>query len=236
MAFFIEGRRAQVAQRVIDAYNYFYLFLESRFKLKHKNVESAHQLLRLKVFRDAVSSVIADPIFAPSLKQTKIELERWQQEPEAVALNIVKLRGALRHHSIGDPNRWNPIEQKKYRDEAMFLGAVCQQIADPISFDVTWEDRYARAFMEQAAKMGYKTEVAVTMTLSDGSRSLDVNLNFSFPQIETSPLLAMTVLEHALADFNRRPPDLQLLGIRARILSTGSELFRYDLGPGVPRV
>ncbi|MEH2529421.1 hypothetical protein V1277_004202 [Bradyrhizobium sp. AZCC 1588] len=234
MAFFIEGRKALAADRVIDSYNYFFLFLESRFKLKHQNRLAAEQLVERREFREAVGSILDDAMSCNLAKGTKLALDKWKDDQGAVALEIVELRGRLRHHSIGNPNRWNPNEQQKYRAEAVFLAAVCREIAKP-SFDVTWADEYVQEFVEQAKAMGMQVDVSVVLTIDDGALPREVGMNFKIPQFEPSPMLAKTVLENALAEFDKHMPGAQLLGIRARVRPNGPELFRYDLGPGIRR-
>lgn len=233
MAFFIEGRKALAADRAIDAYNYFYLFLESRFKLKHKNRIAAEQLLVRDEFCRAIDVIVDDPMLQKLAEGTTLCLEKWGQDNGAVVLEIVELRGRLRHHSIGDPNRWNPTEQQKYRAEAVFLAAVCGEIAKP-SFDVTWDNEYVHSFVGQAEAMGMQLNVSVVLTIDEGTLPREVGMEFKIPHLEPSPMLAKSVLENALSEVDRHMPGAQLLGIRARV-KNGPELFRYDLGPGIRR-
>ncbi|WP_156908852.1 hypothetical protein [Bradyrhizobium murdochi] len=234
MAFFIEGRKALAADRLIDAYNYCFLFLESRFKLKHQNRLAAAQLVEKREFCGALESILEDPMLRDVARGAKLALDKWPDDKEAIALEIVELRGRLRHHSIGNPNRWNPTEQQKYRAEAVFLAAICREIAKP-SFDITWEDTYVQEFVEQAKAMGMQLDVSVVLTIDDGTLPREIGMNFKIPQFEPSAMLAKTVLENALTEFDKHMPGAQLLGIRARVRPNGPELFRYDLGPGIRR-
>jgi hypothetical protein len=152
-----------------------------------------------------------------------------------IALAIVRLRGFLRHHSLGNPKRWSLHEQTRYEAETTFLGLICQAIAYPRSFAVTWEGSHASAFQQQARELGFVIQISVTISLDDGAGPREVSLEMSYPGLEPSPMLAKAVLENSLREMDRRSPGAELLGLRARVKPSGRELLRYDLGPTIPR-
>lgn len=236
MAFYLEATKARAASRYIDAYNYFYLFLESNFHLKLNNRDAAVALAQNEAFRSAVTEFINDSLTREIRDQLKFSaISVWSEDPLPLALEIVKLRGFLRHHSLGNPNRWDPTEQGKYTAEASFLGASCQSIASPDSFDKTWERQYGDAFLRISAELGRVINVSVVLTITDDGQTRDVGLNLAFPFDEPSPLLAKSVMEKCLAELDQRSPGAELLGIRARVGPKGPELLRYDLGPSIGR-
>ncbi len=235
-SFYIDGVRSLRAGRSIDAYNNFYLFLESRYKLKHKNKEAIQGLLTAKDVMAAISKQLSDPFFSNKSPPAFVAaIANWAQERKPLIKEIVELRGFLRHHSLANPNRWNPIEAQKYQGEAIFLAGICQSVLNPAGFGKTWEEPYIYRYYQQAEKLNQVINIIAQLTFDAGQGPQSVSIRLRYPTPDHTPMLAKRVLEDTLKTFDQKSPGAELYGIRARVEQSGAELFRYDLGPGIAR-
>ena len=148
---------------------------------------------------------------------------------------IVELRGALRHHSLKHPNRWDPNKQEDYGVEASFLGSVCMGVAFPFTTEKLWDSFYVEQFVEQAKRSNCAVELAVTITVRVGDQAEEKHVNMTFPQMRLDAPLAKTVLMKVMELVDKEMPGAEVFAIRARHKSQGTELFRYDVGPSLHR-
>jgi len=154
--------------------------------------------------------------------------------PELIK-ELVELRGALRHHSIGDPRRWNPNNQDEYLVEAVFLGGVCLSLAFPNTTNVLWKADYIQAFLEQAKRSGNVTELNISISIRLNEKPDEIHFKMTVPQVELDAQVARAVLVDVIKKIEERTPGAEILSIRAQHSKRGSELFRYDLGPSIYR-
>ena len=235
MAFFIEGRKALDAVRPIDAYNNFYLFFESNYDLPFKTRAAVSTLLANGDFMNALRETIAEPEWQSRATKMSFESLRVNLVVEArLVEDIVKLRGYLRHNTLSNPNRWDPNKQSEYEMEARFLGGIAMAIALP-EFERTFGVSYAEEFVRQTEELHIMMEVHAVLMIREDDHIRDVGLDLRFPTLTPSASLAKAVLEAVLKVFDEKSPGAELFGVRARIKPHGPELFRYDLGPSLPR-
>ncbi|WP_128151181.1 hypothetical protein [Paenirhodobacter ferrireducens] len=235
IAFYVEGYRHLKAGHCIDAYNQFYLFLEANFGLPFKTKDAVKALQGNRQFIDAVNEVISEKSWKTDrVKLTLKGFEGDTYDISAVTNSIVLLRGHLRHNTLSNPNRWNPNDQEKHRLDALFIAAVCQAIARP-TFLKTFNEIYAKEFFDQAVENKHMLKVRVTITMKDMERVRDQQIDMNFPTRDESPELAKVVMQKALEAFDHNAAGADLYAIRAVVIPTGKELFRYDLGPSISR-
>ncbi len=237
MSHYREAMLALEVGRSIDAYNSFFLFLESQFCKGQSGTKQVVTLLSKQVdFTEALKEVCRDhkpnnhlyPIRFKSIGKVAIELKPLITE-------IVELRGALRHHSLGNPNRWNPNKQEDYSVEASFLGSVCFSVAFPKTTHLTWNQPYLEQFSSQAKQEKHIVEVMVTITVRIGETAEEKRFNMTFPQIGLDAHLATAVLQKVIEVVDKELPGSELFAIRAIHKTRGTELFRYDVGPTLYR-
>lgn len=236
MAFYLEGVRAMEAQRPIDAFNNFYLWFESNYRIPFRTKDAVKELAAHHGFVAALKQAVADPDSRP--KSPNSPLKAALSDPlNAVQLikEIVELRGFLRHHSLSNSARWDPANQGRFWEEAKFLGAIAFIVAFPETVGRTWDAQYAEEFNRQAEEQHCMTEIHAVLTFREEERTREAGLNLRFPTTEPSPALAKAVLDKVLEAFDEKSPGAELFGIRARVVPHGPELFRYDLGPGMVR-
>ncbi|MEA1942065.1 MAG: hypothetical protein U9P68_07470 [Pseudomonadota bacterium] len=235
MNFFIEGRKCLGFEKYIDAYNLFYLFLESKFGLPHRNNGAVEKLLKNAEFETALRNAISD--FGSNLPESSKFYTAFALpiDLRKAIKAIVQLRGYLRHHSLGNPARWDPLNQKRFETETRLLAIVVQDLANPETFSRVWEVEPQEEFLRQAQEWGYMTQVNVHLTFRQDGIVRDVGLNLNFPTNQPNAALAQTALQEALKVFNERSPGAELLGMRATVAPKSKELFRFDLGPGLLR-
>lgn len=235
MTFFIEAERALDAARSVDAFNSFYLFLETRFHLSSSTSKAVQQLLGQAEFVAAISTTLAEGIWRSEGSKFRSLESSPTNVPELVR-EIVEMRGFLRHHSLKNPKRWDPRRQSEYDKEAVFLAMICQEIARATSFDIVFDPQYTTLFAKLAEEIGQMCEVQVHLTIRDNTGLVrDVFLKTKVPQGKPTAGMAKAALEHALRVFDERTPGGELYGVRAHLTPSGPELFRYDLGPALPR-
>lgn len=238
MSLYRDGAKALFAERSIDAYNQFYLFIETQFcNGKTKTRLAVQELTKNSEFMSALDKV-ASQAQKSRRKLDKLSfaaLSKWPSDRHELVEEIVELRGRLRHHSLNSPNRWDPNKQGLFDQEARFLALIAHELAYPRTTGQLWDQSTLESFTNLAEEMHMTIEVHVTLTIKENDSVRDVGINMSFPQPHADSSLAKAVLERSLEVFERNSPAAELFGIRARIKSNNTELLRYDLGPSVAR-
>jgi hypothetical protein len=237
MSIYREGARDLFAGRSIDAYNSFYLFLETQFCRGRTGTEQAvNELMARQEFMDALGAAVAEQSESKLKRKLRFDsLGNWQNEPRQLVKEIVNLRGKLRHHSLANPERWNPNNQDDYDAEARFLASVAQNVAFPKTTARLWSQDLLERFVNLAKEMHMAIEIGVRLTIHDGSQTSDVGLNFTLPQPKPDAELARFVLSKAIEKFEEISPGADLYAIRAWVKPSGVEIFRYDVGPTISR-
>lgn len=237
MSHYREALIALDAGRSIDAYNNFYLFIESQFCRGKSSTPVVVKILMKQV--DFINALGA------AAKEYKEEKRAYPirfkaiglagTDPEPLITEIVELRGLLRHHSLANPGRWNPNKQEQYVVEAVFLGSLCLKLAFPKTTQTIWKPPYLVQFQEQAKKGNFEVELAISVTIRNGDEADERHFDMKVPQIGLDAQLATAVLQKALEILDEQSPDAELFAIRARHKTQGTELFRYDVGPSLHR-
>lgn len=236
MSHYRQATAALFAQRSIDSYNGFYLYIESQFLNGRTGTKaSVTELSRTETFVAAVGSVIAEISKRKGRKPPFAGIESWRETREILISEIVELRGKLRHHSLNSPSRWNPDRQNEYHDQAEFLALVCNTLAWPSTTGQLFEKDVADEFVRRAKEARMTITLRVTITFKEDDRVHNRSIDISFPQPHANADVARGALINALEAFDRNSPAAELLAMRARVTETGEELFRYDLGPGIGR-
>lgn len=236
-AFYLEGVHHLKSGYCIDAYNLFYLYLEANFNLPFKTVTATKSLMGNAEFQKALKQQAMDRTWQnPDAMLTLEGVSGPDYDAERLTKSIIALRGHLRHNTLSNPNRWDPHNQNKHRQDAVFLSGVCQSLAFPIFF-TTFEPEHAEEFLRLAKEKKHMTKIRVTITIKDLGSALprDIQIEMNFPTVDDTPNLAKSALEKALQLTDENTPGAEIYAIRANILPGGSELFRYDLGPSIGR-
>lgn len=236
-AFYLEGIHHLTAGHCIDAYNLFYLYLEANFNLPFKTAAAAKSLMGNAEFQNTLKQQAKEKTWQkPDVRLTLEGLSGPDYDAERLTKSIITLRGHLRHNTLSNPNRWDPHNQGKYRQDAAFLAGVCQALALPI-FSTTFESEYADEFLRLAKENKHMTKIRVNITIKDLDSGLprDISFEMNFPTVDNTPSLAKAAMEKALQFTNKEMPGADLYAIRANLVSNGAELFRYDLGPSIGR-
>ncbi len=193
--FLIEGRLAAYSNKIIDAYNYFYLYIESNFKLKFKTKDAVSSLASNNAFISAINEYLKDKMFIDERIYDKFPgIKSWPGDREALANDIVLLRGRLRHHSIGDSRRWNLLKQEEYRCQAVFLGMICSIVARDTTLDVIFEERYGVKYLEVSRRVGAMISVVSRVFYTEKGLPREIEILINIPSMNVSPDLAKAVL------------------------------------------
>ena len=237
MAHYRDAYLALQVGRSIDAYNGFYLFIESQFCRGRTGTQAVvRELMKHEEFVSAISRAVTD--FKAQKRAKSIRLASVISDAtttEKIIEEIVELRGALRHHSLGSPNRWDPNKQEKYDVEAGFIAQVCFNIAFPKTTLRIWDSPYVEQFMEQAKSANSNIELSVIVTLRRGDQAAEQRFGLNYPQAGMDAPLARTVLDKILEIIDKQAPDGEIFAIRVHNKRTGTELLRYDVGPTLHR-
>lgn len=139
LSFYRRGQLDLKHREFIEAFYDFYLMLESSFsegKTKNQHVEKKFKESALLInasnetlFKKGYSKTL------PTELQTQFENEFAHLTFEEYVHHIVKLRGFLHHHNIKRRENWSPVEQVKYRLDAIVLADICNRIA----MDILWD-------------------------------------------------------------------------------------------------
>src|SRR5712692_8549690 len=98
----------------------------------------------MTILGSAVASALRDP---KSKKLRFKSLDLWATEPNRLVKEIVELRGHLRHHSLGNPRRWDPDKQEDYEPEARFLAQVVHSLIWPMTTGKLWEPSLMKEYV-----------------------------------------------------------------------------------------
>jgi hypothetical protein len=152
MSLYRDALKALFAGRYIDAYNNFYLFLETQFcRGRTATNQASTELVKNTEFMSALHTVVGRTADDESFKKLRFKsLEKWKDDPRSLVKEIVELRGLLRHHSLNSPHRWDPNRQENYEIEARFLSIVAYEIAFPKITGKLWDSPYPEEFSKMA--------------------------------------------------------------------------------------
>lgn len=237
MSLYRDALKARAAGRSIDAYNQFYLFIETQFcKGRTGTLQATDQLLASAEFMSALEAVANETRALPNFGKVSLaSLKNWPAERRGLVKEIVELRGRLRHHSLGSPHRWDPNRQEAFEKEARFLSLVAHHLAFPKATGILWEPNLLDQFLTLAKEMHMTIEIHVLLTIRENDVTQDVGLDMTFPQPSMDSQLARAVLAKAIEIFEQKSPAAELFAIRAWTKRNRAELFRYDIGPSLGR-
>lgn len=236
MSLYREAHKALLVERSIDAYNGFYLFIESLFcRGRTGTVQATNELTRSLEFMRALGMVVENKRSVVNQKVRFSGVTKWQNESRLLVTEIVALRGRLRHHSLSSPHRWDPNRQRDYDAEARFLGAVANNIAFERSSGKLWEGSLPEKFTRLAEETHMTVTIHVRLTIRQTEHIEEIPIDMTFPQRVLDSQLAHAVLTKALEALNERSPVAELFAIRAWEKTRGTELLRYDVGPTLTR-
>ena len=158
-----EGRIALEAERFVDAYNNFFLFLETRYcDGKTGNAKQTDLMSNNQVFCESLQSSIDETLKGAKTKSQHvlIVLDQTKSIKDKIR-NIVELRGSLRHHSLKRPGRWNPNKQREYEESARFLGAVVANIVIAESVADIYSSDAMKKFRDISVTTGFESKIQV---------------------------------------------------------------------------
>ncbi len=235
ISFYREGIKAQRAERYVDAYNNFYLYLETKFcdgKFKAKDVEKILSETNLfwNAFRLAIAKMQeASPEQLPSF----FTQDGQALDDSGILKGLVKLRGTLRHHSLSNSQRWDPNNQRKFVTEVKFIKYLCFLLCHEEVTKPMFDTDIQQEFSKQAKENGMTSKIQIFVTYRLQEHIMDTTLDISVPQRTLDGLLAKFVLEKTFEKLSENEPAIEVIAIRANVGSR--ELFRYDLGPAILR-
>ncbi|GFD95969.1 hypothetical protein KUL156_07140 [Alteromonas sp. KUL156] len=152
LSFYRRGMIDLRHREFIEAFYDFYLMLESAFSEgKTKNQHVKAKFKDSKVLNMALNETLFSPDYSRSLPQ---ELQKqFEQDFASLSVeeyihHIVMLRGFLHHHNIKRDQNWSPVDQVKYRLDALILQDICNRIAFWIFWDAL-EKNDTRAIYEE---------------------------------------------------------------------------------------
>jgi hypothetical protein len=237
MSFFIRGNGDLRTGRYVDAYNNFFLFVETQFLRSTDTKKAVASLLASAEFMAGLQASV-DAVGKNRQQKPMIfddALRRWATDPLPLVKEIVLLRGKLRHHSLRHQERGDPTKHGAHEEEAHFLARVAQAIAFPETVNVFLNEPYQGRFLAMADEVHQTIVVNVRITARFNEQIHDVALNMKFPQRSPSLQLAREVLNRSLSTFDERSPGAQLIALRATIAGSGVELLRFEVGGSLPR-
>jgi hypothetical protein len=234
-AFIIEGARMLLNGFFIQAYNTFYLYLESVFgngKFKEK---------------DVVPLIAEDRSFSSAFHRTRTLLSNHHRERVPFDPNffedhitscvskIVKLRGELRHHSSKNSRRWSPTVQEVYAIEARFLYVLCSMHASSLSQGRISVPELVERYEREAREAGRLMSIVLEVTILNGAVSQSSRIVMEMPKVTATPRNCMRLLQICLEAIGAEFHDAPVLGFRLVDEESCTELFRYSLGDAVSR-
>ncbi|MCK0148482.1 hypothetical protein MWU54_00470 [Marivita sp. S6314] len=193
-----DGRLAFEVGRYIDAYNHFFLFLETRYcdgktqtNLQTKLLlEAGHFISALKESikeyssHGAAKSKHLEPLFSP------------EATDEKKVKCIINLRGRLRHHSLKNPNRWDPNKHDEYKQPAQLLQAIVSKVVINSSISDIYSKDSLKMFQDISTSTGFETKLIVHTKRLNKEPALTINM--SYPTVILSSKLCRTVLINAI--------------------------------------
>ena len=198
VAHYREAEIAQRSGRYVDAYNGFFLFLETRYcSGKTQKKEQLKNLTQTKVFVEKLIDVVSSlgnefAAKTSSLPSAAIPNPNIDQ----IVSEIIDLRGLLRHHNLNSPKRWDPNNLQRYELEARLLGAVCGNILLTELFMRTYDSSVVSEFSKQAYEGGNTTKICthIHKVVPTELQFLNVTFPVAGPSIRLAFSTAKTVL------------------------------------------
>jgi hypothetical protein len=237
VSFYREAEIARRSGRFVDAYNGFFLFLETKIgegKFKERDLIRlflANGLLMNALREDLRQLGDTDNSGWPNLVHSNGKI----LPEEEIVGRIIRLRGKLRHHSLSNPNRWDPNKQNGHADDASFLGRLCFHIAFNEVTSKIWREEIRENFARQAKENRMTTRVITTVSIQLEDTTQDRIVPIEVPQKTLDGALAKHILKTVINEIEAREPAAQILAIRAETDEKREEIFRYDLGPKLLR-
>jgi hypothetical protein len=230
VAHFRDASIAQSAGRNVDAYNGYFLFLETRYcDGKTKKNEQVKRLLDDLVFVNKLKSAVKSFKTEFAGMSSRLSVAGCDEsDVSKLVEEIILLRGELRHHSLNSPRRWDPNNVKRYEPEARFLGAVCGYILLDELFLRTYEPEVMQAFLAQANKNNFRLALLIHRLPYDGHSIEPIRV--TFPVCEPDIRTAVTAFSNVL-DATRSAHGL--MGLRSLICQSEDrkiEVFTAALG------
>ncbi|TMN16193.1 hypothetical protein [Pseudoxanthomonas sp. X-1] len=232
VAHFREGRIAYASGRHVDAYNNYYLFLETRYcDGKFGNERQTKLLCQVPDFLKYLNEAIV--YFRQEATEKQPRKSKHLEEvfkPDSTAYkkieSLVLLRGHLRHHSLKSPHRWNPNRQQEYEMPARFLGLVVGNIVLSESLRDIYDPVIQEKFRDISSNAGLKTEIKVSTYRIDRKPTLVVDM--TFPTTVTSTRLCLRATRDTidLCENKEQLSDTTKLAAEAN----GLELFVAEVG------
>ena len=180
VAHFRDASVAQSAGRNVDAYNGYFLFLETRYcDGKTKKNEQVKRLSAAPVFVEKLKSAVESFRSEFVGKNSRLPVAECDgTDVSKLIEEIILLRGELRHHSLNSPRRWDPNNVKKYELEARFLGAVCGYILLEELFLRTYESDVTSAFVEQAHRHNFQLALLIHRLGFDEAQIVPIRMTY----------------------------------------------------------
>ncbi|GAA6176978.1 hypothetical protein [Sulfitobacter pacificus] len=191
-----DGRLAFAAGRSVDAYNNFFLFLETRYcDGKTKTKQQVELLSNNKDFLRSFSQASSNfpPKSRDELKHLNELFDTERPIKEKVEA-IVNLRGKLRHHSLKSPHRWDPNKQAEYQEPARFLATVVSDIVLKETINDIYSKENLETFREISVSSGFETKIVVETFRTKPEPSLQINMSFP-TTVMTSQLCSNAIRE-----------------------------------------
>lgn len=230
VAHYRDASIAKSAGRNVDAYNGYFLFLETRYcDGKTKQREQVRRLLGETVFVDKLKSAVGSFKAEFAGKSSRLPVEDCDEsDVSKLVKEIILLRGELRHHSLNSPRRWDPNNVKRYELEARFLGAVCGYILLEELFLRTYQPEVMQAFVAQAHKNNFSLALLIHRLPYDGHRidAMRVTFPTSVPDIRTAVAAFSNVIDATRS-------AIGLMGLRSLVCLSEDrkvEVFTAALG------
>ena len=224
-----EGRLALEAERFVDAYNNFFLFLETRYcDGKTGNATQTGLLLNTQSFCESLRNIIDEEARRQKAKSEHVlSLLDANVDIKEKVKSIVALRGSLRHHSLKRPGRWNPNKQRKYEESARFLGAVVAHIVIAESLTDIYGPEALQKFREISITTGFETKIQVHCRRLEPKRYL--SLDMSYPTTVISSQICLATFRNALSECEKSGQLADTIIVEAAHGKSGLELFVAEL-------
>ncbi|WP_417274783.1 hypothetical protein [Celeribacter halophilus] len=223
-----EGRLAFEVGRYVDAYNNFFLFLETRYcDGKTKTTQQVELLTDEQVLRSSIENATKNMALSNQTQSyEKFDLFEADASHKDKIKSLVLLRGKLRHHSLKSPHRWDPNQQDKYKGEAQFLMAVVHHIVIEESLAEIYAPEPIEQFREQSVNSG--NEVKIRLKTHRVKKGRALVLEMSYPTTVVSSRLCLTAVRHAIQACARDAQLADTAGFEAVHIKRDLEIFTID--------
>ena len=227
---FREGRIAMEAGRYVDAYNNFFLFLETRYcDGKTKTNQQVNLLAGTEVFVKEFEESIAD------LKGDKVAKSKHlaglftnKHDTKEKIEKIVLLRGRLRHHSLKSPHRWDPNKQAEYEDPARFLSKVVGAIVIEENLSDIYSGTAVNKFKDISVSTGFET--AIDLRTHRLEKLPALRLDMKYPTIVISSPLCLVTVRNALKECARVGQLADTVKLEAFLAKNELQLLSLEFG------